>query len=128
MAVYDPALGLVPSLNLVFTRMSLVSANGIVAVNIGLRLRTVDTITAYDYSLSLSNSPALELTCDTSSTESYYHDCRLELFVHITGFDRVVSRTRKVLSWADVAASAGAYFSFVQFVSWIVSAQAFMGE
>lgn len=80
--------------------MSLISANGIVAVDIGLRLRETAGIKAYDYTLGYSSSPAMELTCDTSDGGAFNHDCRLDLFVHFTGFDRVVVRQKKIMNWA----------------------------
>jgi hypothetical protein len=144
-AVYDPTLGLQEAFETGYTRMNLINANGIVAVNIGLQVHQgLDGNSAYDYTLGLSSSPARDLVCDTSSATTYKYPCHLSLFVQIPNFDRTIISTMKVMEWLvsselspfikgtltvtpqDVAASAGAYFSFVQFVSWIVSAQAFI--
>ncbi|KAG9233345.1 hypothetical protein BJ875DRAFT_464429 [Amylocarpus encephaloides] len=130
LAVYDPTLGLDASLSQGFSRLSLIPANGIVSIAISLRLHNLHGLSAYDYDLNISSSPAMELTCDLGgdSNGGYTHDCRVSLFMQFTGFERVIVGSRKKMSWADVAASAGAYFSFVQFISWIVSLQAFSGE
>ncbi|EPE35324.1 hypothetical protein GLAREA_11023 [Glarea lozoyensis ATCC 20868] len=127
LAIYDPTLGLQRAFETGYTRMNLINANGIVAVNIGLRLRQgLDGVSAYDFTLGLSSSPARDLVCDVSSASTYQYPCHLSLFVQVPNFDRTIVRTRAGMGWSDVAASAGAYFSFVQFVSWILSAQAFI--
>jgi len=124
-AVYDPILGMQKAFDLGYTRMYLVNANGIVAVNIGLQVRDEGNgISAYDYSLSLISTPATDLVCDTSSAETYKWPCHMSLFVQIPNFDRSIITTEKTMTWMDVASAAGGYFSFLQFLSWIISAQA----
>jgi hypothetical protein len=99
-AVYDPTLGMQNAFDLGYTRMNLVNANGIVAVNIGLVLRDMGNgISAYDYSLSLASSPATDLVCDTSSPTTYKWPCHMSLFVQIPNFDRTTITTEKAMTW-----------------------------
>lgn len=50
LAVYDPKLGLVNALRMNYTRMVLIGASGIVAVNLGLTYRqALNYPPAYDY-------------------------------------------------------------------------------
>lgn len=99
-AIYDPTLGMQTAFELGYTRMNLLNANGIVAVNIGLILRDMGNgISAYDYSLSLASSPATDLVCDTSSSTTYKWPCHLSLFVQVPNFDRTTITTQKALSW-----------------------------
>jgi hypothetical protein len=128
-AVYDPTLGMQNSFELGYTRMNLVNANGIVAVNIGLQVRDGGNgISAYDYSLSLVSSPATDLVCDTTSAETYKYPCHMSLFIQVPNFDRSTITTEKVMTWMDAASAAGGYFSFLQFLSWIISAQAWLAQ
>lgn len=99
-AVYDPTLGMQNAFELGYTRMNLVSANGIVAVNIGLQVRDGGRgISAYDYSLSLVSSPATDLVCDTTSAETYKYPCHMSLFVQVPNFDRSIITTEKAMAW-----------------------------
>jgi hypothetical protein len=99
-AVYDPILGMQKAFDLGYTRMYLVNANGIVAVNIGLQVRDEGNgISAYDYSLSLISTPATDLVCDTSSAETYKWPCHMSLFVQIPNFDRSIITTEKAMTW-----------------------------
>jgi hypothetical protein len=96
LAVYDPTLGLQKAFETGYTRMNLINAHGIVAVNIGLRLRQgLD-----DYALGLSSSPARDLVCDVSSPTTYQYPCHLSLFVQIPNFERVIVRARSVMGWS----------------------------
>jgi hypothetical protein len=100
-AVYDPKLGLQKAFEAGCTRMNLINANGIVAVNIDLRVRRgVDGISAYDFALGLSSSPARDLVCDISSPTTYQYPCHLSLFVQIPNFDRTIISTRKNMGWS----------------------------
>ena len=99
-AVYDPILGMQKAFDIGYTRMNLVNANAIVAVNIGLQVRDEGNgISAYDYSLSLMSSPATDLVCDTSSAETYKWPCHMSLFVQIPNFDRSIITTEKSMTW-----------------------------
>jgi len=145
MAVYDPILGMQHAFDLGYTRMHLVGANGNVAVNIGLQVRDGGNgISAYDYSLSLVSSPATDLVCDTSSAATYKYPCYMSLFIQVPNFDRSIITTEKAMKWIvstfcpwvliadcfnqDAASVAGGYFSFLQFLSWIISAQAWLAQ
>jgi hypothetical protein len=80
--------------------MNLVSANGIVGVNIGLQVRDgANGISAYDYSLSLVSSPATDLVCDESSAETYKYPCHMSLFVQVPNFERSIITTVKAMTW-----------------------------
>ena len=128
LAVYDPALGMQKSFEQGYTRMRLINANGIVAVNVGLWMRQAPGYEpAYDYPLDISNSQAANITCDTSTNTTFQGACHVSLFITIPNFERTITTRQKQMGWSDVVASAGAYFSFVQFISWIISAQAFQG-
>lgn len=99
-AVYDPVLGLQRAFDLGYTRMTLVNANGIIDVNLGLVLRDDGNGTsAYDYSLSLTSSPAIDLVCDTSSYTTYKWPCHLSLLIQIPNFDRTIIITTKATTW-----------------------------
>ncbi|KAH8590421.1 hypothetical protein B0O99DRAFT_691635 [Bisporella sp. PMI_857] len=126
-AIYDPALGMQKAFEQGYTRMKLINAYSIVAINIGLRKRQApDYEPAYDYTLDISSSPVAELPmpCDTSTVLTYQYACHTCLFITIPNFERTTIVRQKRLDWLGVAASLGAYFSLVQFVSWIVSTQA----
>ncbi|KAL2052005.1 hypothetical protein ABVK25_007697 [Lepraria finkii] len=124
LAIYDPKLDLNDALRMGYTRMVLISANGNNAINLGLTYRQAPNFPpAYDYDLSLSSNQNLNLVCDTSPGK-YIRPCHVTFFIQFPTFDRRVILQQPVMRWMDVAASAGAYFSFVQFVSWILSGQA----
>ncbi|KAL8659517.1 MAG: hypothetical protein Q9202_007086 [Teloschistes flavicans] len=110
LAIYDPQLDLTDALKMGYTR---------------LRYRQApNQPPAYDYAeVSLSSNQDLDIVCDTSPGK-YVHPCHVTLFIQIPTFERKVIMQSPVMRWTDVAASAGAYFSFVQFVSWILSGQA----
>jgi hypothetical protein len=123
--------------------MILINANAITSINLALQYRyssvplpsllsnssnppsnsTTTAATyqagAYDYTLSLSSSPTFGLVCNTSQNDSY--PCHSSLYINIPSFKRTVVKSTKAMDWVDVAASAGAYYSFVQFLSWILS-------
>ncbi|KAI1401948.1 hypothetical protein F4819DRAFT_486023 [Hypoxylon fuscum] len=67
-AIYDPTLTPAEALENDYTRLVLVNANGMVAVNLGLNYRQVrGKSPAYDYDLSLSSIPTLDMRCDNGS-------------------------------------------------------------
>ncbi|KAE9378470.1 hypothetical protein N431DRAFT_554654 [Stipitochalara longipes BDJ] len=127
LAVYDPELGMQRAFEEGYTRMKLINANGIVAVNVGLNMRQApDQAPANDYTIDISPTQDSDLTCDTSTTLSFQYPCHVSLFITIPNFERTITLRQKQMGWLDVAASAGAYLSFVQFVSWVISGQAFI--
>jgi len=100
LAVYDPAIGMQKAFDQGYTRMNLISANGIVNVNIGLRTRQApDHDPAYDYTLDIASSPATDFVCDTSTTLIYQYPCRLTLFVQIPNFERTTILIQKEMAW-----------------------------
>jgi hypothetical protein len=124
--------------------MILINANAITSINLALQYRyssvplpslppnssnppSNSTTTAaatyqagaYDYTLSLSSSPTLGLVCNTAQNDS--HPCHSSLYIIFPSFERTVVKSMRKMDWVDVAASAGAYYSFVQFLSWILS-------
>ncbi|KAK0615677.1 hypothetical protein B0T17DRAFT_510258 [Bombardia bombarda] len=70
-AIYDPTLTLEEAFANGYTRMVLINANGIAAINLGLNQRqTLGKALAYDYQLSISTIPSLKLNCDVSNSEA----------------------------------------------------------
>ncbi|KAI1456514.1 hypothetical protein F4805DRAFT_468035 [Annulohypoxylon moriforme] len=122
-AVYDPTLSLSEALENDYTRPILVNANGMVAVNLGLNYRQVRGRTpAYDYDVSLSTIPALDMLCNVGSdSKPATEPCFLSLWLQFPTFERQVSTQGYAMSWADVVASAGSWLSLFQIISWILS-------
>ncbi|KAI1101405.1 hypothetical protein F4804DRAFT_344013 [Jackrogersella minutella] len=113
-AVYDPTLTLTEALENDYTRPILVNANGMVVINLGLNYRQVrDRDPAYDYDISLSTVPALDLLCDKGSdTQPATKPCFLSLWLQFPTFERQVSTQGYAISWA---------LSLFQIISWILS-------
>ncbi|KAI2465618.1 hypothetical protein F4781DRAFT_424665 [Annulohypoxylon bovei var. microspora] len=122
-AIYDPTLNLTEALENDYTRPILINANGMVAVNLGLNYRQArGRAPAYDYDISLSTIPSLEMQCDVGSdTEQATGPCFLSLWIQFPTFERQVSTQGYAMSWPDVIASAGSWLSLFQIVSWILS-------
>lgn len=99
-AVYDPALGMQEAFELGYTRMNLVEANGIVAIDIGLSMRDwMDGLSAYDYTMSFSYSPSANIVCD-SSTEDYQYPCHMTILVQFPSFERTnITIAKPVAQW-----------------------------
>lgn len=98
MAVYDAEVGLQNSFDAGYTRMTFISANGIVSVNVDLRTRQAAGYPpAYDYDLSISSSPATDIVCDTSKPGSY--PCFVTLLIQIPSFQRENMRYQKLMGW-----------------------------
>lgn len=101
LAIYDPALGMLRSFDQGYTRMRLINANGIVAVNVGLRIRQAPgQAPAYDYPLDIALSPATDLVCDTSTNLTYQYACHVSLFITIPNFERTIITRQKLMSWS----------------------------
>ncbi|KAI1135791.1 hypothetical protein F5Y05DRAFT_421172 [Hypoxylon sp. FL0543] len=122
-AVYDPTLTFEQALENDYTRLILVNANGMIAVNLGLNYRQVrGKRPAYDYDLSLSTVPALDMRCDIGSdTRAPTGPCFISLWLQFPTFERQVSTQSYATSWSDVVGSAGSWLSLFQIISWIVS-------
>ncbi|KAI1410001.1 hypothetical protein F5Y13DRAFT_202628 [Hypoxylon sp. FL1857] len=122
-AVYDPTLTLEEALENDYTRPILVNANGMIAVNLGLNYRQVrGKPPAYDYDLSLSTVPSLDMRCDNGSdTRASTGPCFISLWLQFPTFERQVSTQSYAMSWSDVVASAGSWLSLFQIISWIIS-------
>ncbi|KAI0830953.1 hypothetical protein F5Y06DRAFT_290631 [Hypoxylon sp. FL0890] len=122
-AVYDPTLTLEQALENDYTRPILVNANGMIEVNLGLNYRQVrGKPPAYDYDLSMSTIPSLDMRCDIGSdTRAPTGPCFISLWLQFPTFERQVSTQSYAMSWSDVVASAGSWLSLFQIVSWIVS-------
>ncbi|PKS08635.1 hypothetical protein jhhlp_005022 [Lomentospora prolificans] len=124
-AIYDPTLTLTQALEDNYTRIILVNANGMTAINLGLNYRqTIGKAPAYDYGLVISTIPATDLPCDTSFGDAT-QKCFLSFFIQFPTFDRQVSIPEKAMSWEDAVAVAGSFFSLFQLVGWVCSGLAF---
>lgn len=100
-AIYDPTLNLQEALENGYTRMILVNANGMTAINLGLNYRQVfNASPAYDYDLSISTIPAMTLVCDLgSTTQPASGPCHISLFLQIPSFTRQMSLMSYAMSW-----------------------------
>ncbi|KAK4174862.1 hypothetical protein QBC36DRAFT_356192 [Triangularia setosa] len=121
-AVYDPTLTVREALENGYTRMVLINANGMAAINLGLNYReALGHAPAYDYQLSISTIPSIDLQCDTSDPRGASGPCFLSLFVQFPSFERQVSQQDVAMKWQDVAADAGSWFALFQLLGWISS-------
>ncbi|KAK0735324.1 hypothetical protein B0T21DRAFT_411962 [Apiosordaria backusii] len=121
-AVYDPTLTVQEALENGYTRMVLINANGMTALNLGLNYReALGKAPAYDYQLSISTIPSMDLQCDTSDPKGASGPCFLSLFVQFPSFERQVSRQDVAMKWQDVVADAGSWFALFQLLGWISS-------
>ncbi|OBT53607.1 hypothetical protein VE04_05157 [Pseudogymnoascus sp. 24MN13] len=124
-AIYDPTLDLASALENGYTRMVLINANGVTAINLGLNRRQApNTSPAYDYKLSVSTIPAARVNCGATSTGSTA-PCHISLFLQFPSFDRQNSRLGVEMKWEEVVAAAGSWFSLFQIAGWIFSGLAF---
>lgn len=95
-AIYDPTLNLTSALENGYTRMVLINANGMTAINLGLNRRQApNTSPAYDYQLSVSTIPAASVDCAAGSTTH----CHISLFLQFPSFDRQNSRLGVAMEW-----------------------------
>jgi hypothetical protein len=102
-----------------YTRMVLINANGMTAINLGLERReALGHSPAYDYQLTISTIPSATLDCDTTAS------CFLTLVFQFPSFERQVLSQDIKLKWTDVAALAGSWFALFQLAGWILSGAA----
>jgi hypothetical protein len=95
-AIYDPTLNFTDALANGYTRMVLINANGMTAINLGLNRRQApNTSPAYDYQLSVSTIPAASVDCAAGSTTR----CHISLFLQFPSFDRQNSRLGVAMEW-----------------------------
>jgi hypothetical protein len=123
-AVYDPRLSIQQALNQNYTRLILVDASAETQISVALRLiKTFLNPTGfYDYDLSITSTTALSLPCDTGNNGTYYSNaCATTIMLQIPTFRRTTLEEVEKLKFESAMAIAGAYFSFVQIISWVVS-------
>ncbi|KFA78775.1 hypothetical protein S40288_11434 [Stachybotrys chartarum IBT 40288] len=125
LAIWDRKYNLPHALEVGITRLQLINANALTAINLNPQWRQteVDGEFSYDYGLSdISSVPGLGLQCDESSMVSSYRDlCRTSVELRFTTFEVPVRRYRNRMDWTDVVAQAGAYISLFQILAWILS-------
>lgn len=118
-AVHDPTLTVEEALADGYTRMVLINANGMVAINLGLETReALGHGQAYDYQITISTIPSTTLDCESAAT------CFLTLIFQFPTFDRQVLRQDVKLKWPDVASLAGSWLAVFQLAGWILSGAA----
>ncbi|KAH9996985.1 hypothetical protein F4779DRAFT_606637 [Xylariaceae sp. FL0662B] len=122
-AIHDPTLTVKEALENDSTRPMIINANGMIAINLGLNYRQIrGKSPAYDYDISISSIPTMDMTCDNGSdTKPSYQPCFVSLWLQFPTFERQVSTQGFSMGWVDVVASAGSWFSLFQIISWIVS-------
>ncbi|KAK3939958.1 hypothetical protein QBC46DRAFT_314542 [Diplogelasinospora grovesii] len=124
-AVHDPTPSLEEALKNGYTRMVLINANGVTAINLGLDYREARGRTpAYDYQLTISPIPSNTLECDVSAPGGASGSCFLSLFLQFPSFERQVSRQDIAMKWQDAASLAGSWFALFQLAGWIASGSA----
>lgn len=122
LAVFDSSHSLADALASGYAPLNLINANGVTSINLHLNtLQSKRPRPMYFYRPIISTSPNVEIVCDVSGNYSY--PCYTSLLLQFVSHDRSDYNERQAMSWTDAAASAGAYFAFVQFLSWIVSGQ-----
>lgn len=96
-----PALTLQEALEHGYTRLTLVNANGMVFINVGLNYRqALSAAPATDYQLSLSAVPGQNLVCDVSGMDGTPDGpCHLTLMLQFPTFERQVSLLKPSMNW-----------------------------
>ncbi|RKU49366.1 hypothetical protein DL546_001492 [Coniochaeta pulveracea] len=119
-AMFDPTLDITEALERGYTRMQLVDANALVAINLGLQLReSAGQTPAFDYELSISTIPSVSKVEDDDTGW-------LSLFLQFPSFTRQVSNQHKAWSWSDAIAAAGSWFGLFTLLGWMTSRLATM--
>lgn len=128
-AVYDPALTLRNSVGGELDQHDRHQRLSSMNIDLALKYRIlVNGSGAYDYmsGLTVTSTPTRDVVCTTRCNMIYYSGpCAATLFSPIPTFHRNVERERRAMTWDDVATSAGTYYSFVQYVAWVLSGLAF---
>ena len=126
LAIFDPALSLSDALESNYTRMIDINALGSTSINLDLFYRiNLDATAAYDYKLTISSTPSLNLVCNTGSNGTNYSGpCATRILLRISSFHRTILEEKKGISWSKIANSAGAWYSLIQFFSWVLSGAA----
>ncbi|KAK4450974.1 hypothetical protein QBC34DRAFT_296205 [Podospora aff. communis PSN243] len=118
-AVHDPTLTVEEALRNGYTRMVLINANGVVAINLGIEHReALSHAPAYDFQLTISTIPSTTLECETTAA------CFLTLVFQFPSFERQVLKQDMKLKSPEVASLAGAWFALFQLAGWILSGAA----
>ncbi|KAK4191329.1 hypothetical protein QBC35DRAFT_487939 [Podospora australis] len=121
-AIHDPTLTVQQTLESGHTRMVLINANGMTAINLGInRRKALGRAPADDYQLSISTIPSMDLQCDVSADGGARGMCFVSLFLQFPSFERLVSRQDVAMKWEDVASAAGSWFALFQLAGWIFS-------
>jgi hypothetical protein len=78
-----------------------IDASGSTSINLGLKYRqSLNGVGIYDYDLSITSTPALDLECDTGNNRTkYYGACATSLFIRIPSFDRSIIADVRAMSW-----------------------------
>ncbi|KAK4222528.1 hypothetical protein QBC38DRAFT_80874 [Podospora fimiseda] len=124
-AIYDPRLPLEEALYANYSQMRLINANGLIHINIRLNSREVPgRSAAYDYDLSLSSIPAMDIQCDVSAPGGARSPCILSLYLQYPNFERLSAKQEIAMSWGDLLSEAGSWFALFQLLGWILSGAA----
>lgn len=141
-SIFDPTLDLLEALQKNYTRLEHMPANGLSTVTLGLHHRqALNEPGKYDYELSISSTPSMDLRCDSSAEVNMEMACWMTIFLSFPSFSRRVTELNYKMSLTvsvpyffvlrktnvpqDVLAEAGAWFSLFQMIAWLVSTQAF---
>lgn len=119
-AIHDPTLLLQQALEANYTRLVLVNANGMTSINLGLSSREVlGQAPAYDYQLSISTIPAMDLPCGVGKPGSW--PCFIDIIFQFPTFDTKLSRYKFVLETVELVGYIGSWFTLAQLFGWIAS-------
>jgi hypothetical protein len=96
-AVWDPTLTLPEALEKGYTRLTLINANGMAYISLGLHYRqALNAAPAYDYDLRISTTPAQNLVCDVSGLNGEPDGpCHVTMLLQFPTFERRVSLLRQ---------------------------------
>ncbi|KAI9727504.1 MAG: hypothetical protein M1828_006446 [Chrysothrix sp. TS-e1954] len=100
---------------------TLINANAVTSIDLAVsHYGGFDTVSHTHYDVTLSTIPNMDMICDISENDNEQH-CYTTTFVRVPTFTQTIHIKQPVSQWTDVVAEAGAYFAFVQFLSWILS-------
>lgn len=99
-SIFDPTLDYMEALEKNYTRLENMPANGMNTVSLGLHHRQgVNEAGKYDYELTISSTPSLDLRCDSSSGVAVENACWMALFLSFPSFNRRVTEQAYKMSW-----------------------------